>query len=350
MKKNNLRLLTILILLLILSIVLFLKNYEFSKKGKDGNVKWKIERKTSSLKALRDFSVSDTAAINKIFLVDKDNNQILLTRENNEWIVNKHYSARKDLINILLETIKRVEVQSPVQQSMHDYVIRDLASNCIKCEIYQDNKLVKTYYVGGVTPDNLGTYMLIENSSEPFITSLPAFSGFLTTRYNTSLKEWRSKLVYAYPINDIRTVTVDFPEHPEDGYEIKTDGNNHFELYQLSTKLPVNNFDTIQVKQHLSRFKKVGFEFFVPDVEKQEKMDSIKQFKPFVRFTVSTFSGKYRTLNCYRRPNIDQLKDDEGNSFDMDIERLYGIFDEELVVMQYYTLDPLTRKISEFMK
>jgi hypothetical protein len=49
---------------------------------------------------------------------------------------------------------------------------------------------VKQYYVGHATQDNTGTYMLLtnpetdKNYEDPFVTHIPGFDGFLSTRYN----------------------------------------------------------------------------------------------------------------------------------------------------------------------
>jgi hypothetical protein len=342
--------LLVLIALLVLSAILFFTRYEFSRELVDGKEKLQVSRKSSSLKVLRDFAVQDTAKIDKIFLVDKDNNQILLERENAHWIVNGKTRAREDLKDILLETIRRVEVYSPVPKTRQEYVIRDLASNGIKCEIYQNGKKVKTYYVGGVTQDNLGTYMLLENSAEPFVVSIPGFSGYLTTRYNTSEKEWVSKRVYDYSFNQIASVEVEYPNEPSQSYKMINAGDNRFELIRLDNKFPVESFDTVKVKQQIGRFKKVGFEFFVPEEFQAHRIDSLSQYTPIYRFNVTDVSGNSRQLNCYARPNQNALKDDEGNPYENDIERLYGVFDNQLVVMQYYTTDMLTMRLNYFLE
>ncbi len=342
--------LVVLVALLVVSAIVFFTRYEFSRELVDGKEKLKVSRKNSSLKVLRDFAVQDTTAVDKIFLVDKDNNQILLEREDSHWLVNKNANAREDLVNILLETIRRVEVYSPVPKTRQDYVIRDLSSNGIKCEIYQKGEKVKTYYVGGVTQDNLGTYMLLENSAEPFVVSMPGFSGYLTTRYNTSEKEWISKRVYSYSFDQVASVEVEYPNEPSQSYKIINQGNNQFELIRLDNKLPVEHFDTVRVKQQLGRFKKVGFEFFVPEKFKTHRIDSVRQYTPIYRFNVTDVSGNSRELLCYTRPNKNKLKDDEGIPYENDIERLYAVFDDEMVVMQYYTTDMLTMRLNYFLE
>jgi hypothetical protein len=66
-----------------------------------------------------------------------------------------------------------------------------MAAKSTKIEIYSKGEKVKQYYVGHATQDNTGTYMLLtnpetdKNYEEPFITHIPGFEGFLSTRYLT---------------------------------------------------------------------------------------------------------------------------------------------------------------------
>ena len=141
MKKTNLLLLIVIVILVGVSIAIyFVRNYD-------------------SQSTLRDFAVEDTASITKIFLANKQGSAVTLEREENRWTVNKQYTARRDFVNNLLTTIKKIEVSSPVSSAKLERVMKDLAVQGIKVEIYQGTECVKVYYVGGVTEENNGAYM-----------------------------------------------------------------------------------------------------------------------------------------------------------------------------------------------
>ncbi|MGC9330567.1 MAG: DUF4340 domain-containing protein [Bacteroidales bacterium] len=346
MKKNNLILLISFLILLIVAVILFFTRYEIKKIDSNGKSKLVIEQKKSTLDVLRDFAVNDTAAVNKIFLVDKKNNEILLERQNKDtWTVNNKYTARKDLMDVLLETIARIEVANPVPKSKQDYVLRDLAANGVKCEIYQDDKLNKVYYIGGVTQNNMGTYMLIENSAAAFEVFLPGFSGYLTTRFSTNLMEWRNRKAFRYDLDDIAEIEIEYPQSPDQSFRVKNHGLNDYTIEKIPSQEPVNDFDTIEVKMLISRFKNVGFEYFLPPDEQADKIDSLNSLQPISIFRVTDNKQETRELKCYCKPNFKQLMDDDGNAYPYDIHRLYGVINDEVVVMQYRTIDPLSVKL-----
>ncbi|MCD4746625.1 MAG: hypothetical protein K8R58_10025, partial [Bacteroidales bacterium] len=167
MKKNKL----IIIITIILAVIAVILIYSHSK----GTFK----------SELKNFAINDTTNITKIYMVDKKNQSVLLERINaGEWKLNNNYKVRKSGINMLLKTMLNIIPKAPVPKSAHNKTVALLASSSIKVEIYQmvyridlfntiklfpREKLTKTYYVGNVTQDNIGTFMLMENSSVPFV-------------------------------------------------------------------------------------------------------------------------------------------------------------------------------------
>ena len=89
---------------------------------------------------LSDFAVEDTSSIKKVFFADKHGNTVTLTKsENNNWLVNDEFIARSEAIDFLLKTIKDIEVKHPVSNSMHDRIIKNLATSAVKVEIFTEN-------------------------------------------------------------------------------------------------------------------------------------------------------------------------------------------------------------------
>ncbi len=303
-------------------------------------------------RVLRDFAVQDTAAVDKIFLADKRGREVVLRRQNDYWTVNDEYRARRDFVNLLLSTFRRMEVSAPVPEARMDYVLRSMTSSAIKCEIYQHGKLHKTYYVGGVTEDNTGTYMIMENSDRPFVIRIPGFSGYLTVRYNTSVDEWRERMIFNYAFNEIHKVKVEYPDEPHESFIAINNGNNQFDIKTIDNQSVDFSFDTLRLKEFIARIRTVGLEAYVRAEVKQNIMDSLANELILSRFTIEDFSGEIRSMKTYLRPNIDQAYDDEGILYDYDLDRLFAIFDEgrELALIQYYVIDPISMRLSDFNK
>ena len=48
---------------------------------------------------------------------------MVLKKEKSGWFVNDTIPARKDIVQVLLETLKRIEVKSPVNKPMREHVM-----------------------------------------------------------------------------------------------------------------------------------------------------------------------------------------------------------------------------------
>lgn len=331
MKKTNLILFISLIILVVLVLIIFLRQNSDPKK------------------VLRDFAVQDTASIDKIFLADKNNKTILLERKGNYWTVNGTYKARRDLVDLLLETICKLEVNSPVPEAKLDKVLSDISVSGIKTEIYQKGELVKTYYVGGVTQDNMGTYMIMEGSDLPFIMYIPGFNGYLSVRYNTDLNEWRERHIFNYQIQEIAKISIEYNQSKEESFMIIAEDNNNYRLTDIEGNDVGFEYNTMMLKEFVARCKFVGFEAYIMDELQQHKKDSLSKEPMIAKYTIETKKGDKRSLKTYYRQNINNFKDDDGVPYDYDIDRLYGIIDDkEVVLLQFYIIDPISLTKSEF--
>jgi hypothetical protein len=337
MKKNKVAII-VLVLLLIASVWFFLNN-------KKGTIK----------ETLRDFAVADTASITKIFLADKENNSVTLEKVNGIWKVNGKYNARPDAIQTLLETIKRVDIKEPVAKAAQDNVIKRLASKAVRCEVFQNGVLTKAYYVGTETADQTGTYMILmdletmQASAKPFVTYIPGFEGYLTTRYFTKERDWRDRTVFQYIPTDIKSVKLEVPDKAEMGYELIIKGNNDYELKMNSGKA-LAGIDSMAVKQYLSYFQQINFESMDLAMT-QKEVDSTLMAKPINVLTVFNNKGEKNEVKFFLRKPSKESFDDEGKLVQFDSERMNALLDgKDLVMVQYYVFGKLMPPADYFLK
>ncbi|HNB80900.1 MAG TPA: DUF4340 domain-containing protein [Chitinophagaceae bacterium] len=158
------------------------------------------------------FTVKDTASIQKIFLSNLNGESLVFSRSNGAWVINDSIEAVQYLVNDLLTALHDQQAVQPVRVSNHDAVIRELSANSTKVEIYTGEGKTHTFYVGQhASPDNL-TYMLNEGAKRPYIVKLPLQNTFVGIRYNTRLRNWRSKLILRAAASNIEWIDVAFAD------------------------------------------------------------------------------------------------------------------------------------------
>lgn len=301
---------------------------------------------------LKDFAIKDTASITKIFLADKNNNKSLLVKQSNgKWQLNGKYEARPDAIKTLLETIKEVTVKAPVGKASFNTIIKQLASTGRKIEIYAGEDLLKTYYVGDPTDDNLGTYMMIENSSRPFICWISGFNGYLTSRYIVQEEEWKSKIFANYRLNEISSVKIDYFREPQNSFEL-LNKNKLFSIKKVVDNTNLENLDTLLVAEYLMGFQKIGYSAHL-DFIKQEKKDSILRNQPLIKLEITTNLGKKIKVTGYPKKAPEGNVDYNGKPFQFDPDVMYAYFGDDKTdwyTLQFYAMDKILKPVSYFEK
>ena len=111
-----------------------------------------------------------------------------------------------------------MQVKKPVGKEVLDEVIKKMIIKGTKVEIYENGKLSKVFYVGGNTPDDLGTYFYMDKAKEPYICNIPGFNGFISTRFFTNLNGWRSKNVFRNTEDEIAEINVQWMDNPKEFY------------------------------------------------------------------------------------------------------------------------------------
>jgi hypothetical protein len=347
MKKNRF-IITVLVILLVFSAILIMNNSAGTFKKKD-----------------KDFAVQDTATVTKIFLADKRNRTILLERtEDGSWNLNNTFMARKSGIDVILETMKNLVAKFPVPKSAHNSVVAQMAAAATKVEVYQEvyrinlfdrirlfkhEKLTKTFYVGGATPDNMGTFMLMEGSDQPFVIQLLGLRGYIATRFSTFEKDWRDHTVFKAKLYDIQSVEMQFPGEPENSYKVVNRDEN-ITIYSLSANKQLPGFDTLKVLNFLTSFTDLRYEALLDEVDPQFQ-DSVIHSTPQHIITLVNKKGDTTSIKTFLKSNDQGSIDQHGNYYGSDIDRMFALINDErdFVVIQYFVFDKVLRPLSFFV-
>ncbi|MBK8338625.1 MAG: hypothetical protein IPK99_00750 [Flavobacteriales bacterium] len=264
-----------------------------------GALAWWLQHRdtgTTLDQPLTDFTIADTAAVDRIFIAEPDGRSVDLRRQQDgTWTVNGIFPAKQFQVSLLLKTFYRAEVRAPVPKSAEENVLRVMASIVRKVEIYQGgDRPEKVWYVGHSTKDHVGTYMLLEKpgtgrSNLPFVMGMSGFTGSLTSRFHATVDDWRSTVVFAYPTLDaIAEVRVENATDPANSYALLMKPNGPLELLDGSgAAVPM---DTARASSVLQQFKSLNFEFIERSMSKAQ-CDSVRE-------SAAVPPGRYGSERC----------------------------------------------------
>lgn len=304
--------------------------------------------------ALSDFAVKDTASINKLILTDTEGNDgITIVRNGGVWESDKGDCVQQHLVITILQTIKHIKVKSLVPKDAIQTVNKNLTAHHKKVEIYQNGKLLKTWYIGNPTADHYGTYMLLKDpekgkSPEPFIMHMPNEHGSLASRFITNSKEFQCTGIFNYDPLDVKSIDVKIPATSELNFKIVANSENSFSLF--NNEMSIADFDTTLVRSYIVYFKKIHFESH-NSILNSRGVDSLLASQPYYTIEVTTKSGDVNFVKTYKKGFSYERYDLEGNLLEYDQDRLWVLTREGvLVVGQYHVFDKLFRDINYFKK
>ena len=240
-----------------------------------------------------EFAVPNTDDIGKIFIAGRTGKTTAtLERKDGYWLYNGQYKARASAMETLLETIQKVNVQSISAQVAEPRMVKSLAAEGIKVEIYdKKGQKMKCYYVGGVTNDEKGTFMIMENSERPYVVHIPSFVGQLRVRYMLGDDLWRDRSIFAEKPEEIQSVTVEYPQRKSDSFRMEKVKDGEYKVLPYFSTTSPNA--TPQRKGfcegYLLKFENLQAEAF--DSNNSER-DSISSLVPFAIIKLKRGNGE----------------------------------------------------------
>jgi hypothetical protein len=281
------------------------------------------------------FRVADSAAVNRIFMADRKGGKVLLTRQaDGHWLVNNKYDARPDMMKVLMETLTRMEVKTPVPKGIINTVKTNIATVGIKVEIYSGPKSKQelVFYVGSSTVDTRGTYMIKAEADLPFILYMPGWEGYLTPRFFTSEEQWRERVLFRFNPTEVVRFAVQYPDTPGRDFAIERTNDSSYVLID-----PANNsrqtFNTATgnaIWKDFALFRVEGFENEVPIRD-----SVITMVPPIFNATITERSGKTHYITTFFKSQLNTIDVVLMQGFpDLDRQYFYYREGKEFGVMQ----------------
>ncbi len=280
----------------------------------------------------RDFKVKDPHEIQKIFIAKRDGVTTTLERQGDHWTVNGGYKASENVMKNLLETVTNLELKYVPPAAANGNIVREMGTRGIKVEIFNKaGEKLKAYYVGGVTADARGTYMLQVGSEQPMVMALPMMDGQIRTRYDLTGDNWRDRTVFSYDPDEIDAVSIEYPMQRNKSFKLKR-MHKGFKVtpFYDNTKATDRPLDEASVEAFLTGFQSLVAENFVNETSNK---DSLSQLVPFSVISVTNTKGEQRVASLAPMYRINAATGDRKTDI---IERYYAFVNTgDLMLVQH---------------
>lgn len=315
-----------------------------------------------------DFTVRDTASVSKIFMADKNHHEVTLTRTASGWFINDSIKASNRKVEFLLSTLRRLRVKAPVSKASFNNVVTRLSSIAVKVEIYRRTyrihmgaihwfpyvKRSKVFYVGDVTQNNLGTYMLMQNAQQPYVAYIPGFRGFVSSRFSPLVDDWRSHVLFHKELSSIRSVQLNFGKTPEKSFRVTVeDAMGNYRLARLTGHKKVERYDTLKLLNFLTSFHDLRYESRLNEILPKKEIDSVMRSPYLYKLQLVDAKGDTTVLKMFKK---NRFPDAVSKAYDelvpVDLDRFYGYVPKthDFILLQYYSFDKVLHPINYYEK
>lgn len=291
------------------------------------------------------FAVKNTDEIGKIFIADRAGRTATLVRKDAYWEYNGRWRARRTAIETLLQTIQKVNVLNIPPQVSDPALIRDIASDGIKVEIYdKEGERIKCYYVGGVTQNEEGTVYIMDGSEKPYICHMPGFVGTLRVRYMLGDDAWRDRIVFEEKPEDIQSISIEYPQSKSESFRLEKKDKGEYTVtpfFSTTTRF-ASPLRQGAVESYLLQFGRLGAEAFETH---HPLRDSISKLVPFSIISLKKTDGTEKFVRFW--PIETGYSELEGGEF---VERYLTDMNmgEAFLLTQHRVFSPLFRGYSFF--
>ncbi len=283
------------------------------------------------------FATVPQKEITKIELSDGDK-KLSLIRVGEKWMVNGNQEARKSGILLMTGILTGMKIKSPVSPELFKTEIIEKGIKPVKVKVFENNKLLKSFFVFKTGSNKYGNIMKIQERAKPFIVFVPGFEGDIGSTFNVNELFWKPFTIFNLLPSEISSIALENINDPSASFRI-TDINNNCILSASGQNL--TGWDSARVKRYISYFTWIPFENWAFDISGTDKKN-IESAKPVFRINVKKTDGKEITLTLWER-----YSGEEGTK---DSDRMWAKTNErdDLFIIRFFDIDPILKKRSYF--
>jgi hypothetical protein len=265
---------------------------------------------------------------------DRDN--LVLTLDEDIWLVNGKQVARKSPVMFILRILTEMKIKSPVSPELFESEIISKQIKPVRVKVYEKRRLLKSFYVYKTASNRYGNIMKMKERTRPFIVHVPGYETDIGSVFIPRELYWLPFTVFNVLPSEISTVTLENIADPASSFSI----SNTDSKYRLSDmKDFLSGWDSSRVMRYVSYFTMVPFETWAFDISESEK-NRLSSTSPAFRISLKKSDGGEIVLSLWER-----FQDGK-----KDPDRLWGKTEdrEEFLIIRYFDIDPLLKKISYF--
>jgi len=226
--------------------------------------------------------------------------------------------------------------------------MKQLSTGAIKVQVYNNDDLQKSFFVGGPTMDGTGTFMILADADEPLITHIPGFDGYLTVRFNTNAEIWRDREIFRYYPSFIDAIEVKYPTNPAESFVLKIANKDQASIANGKGEMVKGNVNADFLRSYLESYMDIQYENIIQLAPSTRDSVLVPQ-NLLATITVVNKEGAQKSIQIFKRYWNGRAFVDKGTEVEFDQDRVFVVINGQLVANgQYRTFNKLIVRYQDF--
>ena len=243
------------------------------------------------------YAIDDISRVYQFGMIHPDGRKEIIKRTPDGWTYNGR-KANTRTVNTFLNTVKKLRILYATPTSMKENMLKSLAINKVKVELYDKNmKPLQIFYVGTTANDGNSTFFIKENSNEPHLVGVPGHVGAIRILLIHPESDWYDKTVFDIPQEKIQSVSLEYPNMRNRSFVLTREGND----FSIRPFYPTTPKIQKPMKPEAGRSYFSSFQNLIAEAYEDHPVlrDSLSRLVPFATLTLKEKDGKVHVAKYY---------------------------------------------------
>jgi len=238
------------------------------------------------------FKVDNQQKINSV-VINKQNEKINLSYNGIKWVVNDSLEADRQLIQVFFATLLQAEPKRAISQKLSDSVAQRIIQFGTKVDLFEEETLVKSFFVLGNENKN-ETFYKLENDPQPYLVTIPGYKVYVAGIFELSAIDWRDKRIFNFNWQNFKQLTATFTSETKENFTISF--QNGFFGIEGNPEA-----DTTKLNNYLDAVSLLQTSHYI-GADEQHQYDSLFNKAPNFSLVVNDIANRVYSLRVYNTP------------------------------------------------
>jgi hypothetical protein len=156
------------------------------------------------------FRVEDQTQVSKVVLEGKQD-KFELQFNGSTWLINGAFEADLQLVKVFFATMLQAAPKRPVAEGIQDSISNYLVNNGIHVTLFEDEMLVKDFWVSG-NDRKTETYFQLAQTKIPYLITIPGYRVYVASIFELTASEWRDKRIFNFNWQNFKSLKAHLPQ------------------------------------------------------------------------------------------------------------------------------------------